>query len=278
MRRKQRWRHQYDRACHGLSRRDGLGRGPARDDDGLQQAERIPLQYAHRHQQSVLNSDSGTGPAVLVTGVAGFGAPVSATGQGNAGFDFKQNIWQVLDNFTYIRSAHSYKFGFDWQHIYDGRTVAPQWVYTFPSSAAYLAAKSGANPLGYSTMTQLTGDRDFNMSTNLFSLFVQDDWQIAPTVKVLYGLRYDLYRYPAGLAEAPLAQTRSFNTDKNNLARGWCRLVDRFEDGASRQHRHHVRSGASRRYEQALQISGSPRAPAFTFNGTSAGARRFRAP
>ena len=36
----------------------------------------------------------------------------------------------------------------------------------------------------------------FNMSTNIFSLFAQDDWQLKPSVKVLYGVRYDLYRYP----------------------------------------------------------------------------------
>ena len=66
-------------------------------------------------------------------------------------------------------------------------------------------------------MTQITGDLDFDMDTNIFSTFVQDDWQIAPTVKVLYGLRYDLYQYPEGLADAPLAQTHEFNIDKNNF-------------------------------------------------------------
>src|SRR5204862_85467 len=31
----------------------------------------LRFQYAHRHQQSVANSDSGTGPAVTISGVAG---------------------------------------------------------------------------------------------------------------------------------------------------------------------------------------------------------------
>ena len=78
------------------------------------------------------NADSGTGPAVTITGVASFGGPRSATGQGNAGFDFKQNITQVIDNFTYIRAAHSYKFGFDCQHIYDARIAAPQFALHLP--------------------------------------------------------------------------------------------------------------------------------------------------
>ncbi|MGH8714770.1 MAG: TonB-dependent receptor domain-containing protein, partial [Casimicrobiaceae bacterium] len=185
---------------------------------GANKLNEFRFQYAHRHQSSVSNSDSGTGPAITITAPAiSFGAPSAGTGQGNAGFDFKQDITEAVDNFTYLRGAHSYKFGFDWQHIYDARTSAPQWVYTFPNVALYLAAKSGANPFGYSSLQQITGNLSFDMSTNVFSAFVQDDWQIASNVKLLYGVRYDLYKYPAGLANAPLPQTQSFNTDGNNF-------------------------------------------------------------
>ena len=245
---------------------------------GNSQLNEFRVQYAHRHQSSIANQDSGTGPAVTITGVAGFGAPLSSTGQGNAGFDFKQNITQIIDNFSYIRASHSYKFGFDWQHIYDERTAAPQWVYNFPTVAAYLAAKNGTNPFGYSTMTQITGDLGFNMKTNIASFFVQDDWQIAPVVKVLYGVRYDLYKYPAGIANAPLAQTHAFNADKNNwgprVGVAWSldsQTVLRGSTGI--MYDQPILGG----YEQALQLSGSPRAPAFTFNGTSAGAPAFPA-
>ena len=140
----------------------------------------LRVQYAHRHQSSVANSDSGTGPAITITGIAGFGGPWAGTGQGNAGFDFKQNLTQVIDNVTLLRGKHSYKIGFDFQHVYDERTAAPQFVYTFPTQQSYLDAKSGLNPFGYTTVTQLTGDLGFNMSTNIFSAFVQDDWQVAP--------------------------------------------------------------------------------------------------
>jgi hypothetical protein len=245
---------------------------------GHAQLNEFRIQYAHRHQSSIANQDSGTGPAVTITGVAGFGAPLSGTGQGNAGFDFKQNITQIVDNYSYIRATHSYKFGFDWQHIYDERTAAPQFVYNFPSVAAYLAAKNGTNPFGYSNMTQITGDLGFNMKTNIASFFVQDDWQIAPAVKVLYGVRYDLYKYPAGIASAPLAQTHEFNIDKNNwgprVGVAWSldsQTVLRGSTGI--MYDQPILGG----YEQALQLSGSPRAPAYTFNGTSAGAPAFPA-
>jgi hypothetical protein len=244
---------------------------------GPSKLNELRFQYAHRHQSSVANADSGTGPAITISNPAiQFGGPWSATGQGNAGFDFKQNITQAIDNFTYIRAAHSYKFGFDWQHIADQRTAAPQFVYTFPTVAAYLAAKSGLAPLGYTSMSQITGNLSFDMSTDVFSTFVQDDWQIAPTVKILYGVRYDLYKYPAGIADAPLTQSHEFNIDKNNFGPrvgvAWsldAQSVLRASTGI--MYDQPILGG----YEQALQLSGSPRSPIYTFNGTSGGAPLF---
>jgi len=243
---------------------------------GSNKLNEFRAQYAHRHQSSVRNSDSGTGPSVTVTGVASFGSPLSSTGQGNDGFDFKQNITQVLDNFTYLRGAHAYKFGVDFQNIHDERTAAPQFLYTFGSIAAYNAAKAGTNPFGYSSMTQITGNLGFAMDTNLFSTFVQDDWQLSPSIKLLYGLRYDLYAYPAGLSNAPLTQTQSFNIDKNNFGPrvgvAWSlspNTVVRASTGI--MYDQPILGG----YEQALQLSGSPKAPAYTFTGTTAGAPAF---
>ncbi|HEX4566027.1 MAG TPA: TonB-dependent receptor [Vicinamibacterales bacterium] len=244
---------------------------------GKNKLNELRVQYAHRHQSSVGNSDSGTGPAINITSPAiGFGGPVGGTGQGNAGFDFKQNITETIDNFTYLRGAHSFKTGFDWQHIYDARTNAPEFFFTFPTLDAYSAAKSGANPFAYSTMSQISGDLSFNMSTNVYSLFAQDDWQLMPSIKVLYGLRYDLYKYPAGLANAPLPQTTSFNTDGNNFGPrvgvAWSldpKTVLRASTGIMFDQP--ILGG----YEQALQLSGSPRAPVYTFSGTAAGAPAF---
>jgi len=244
---------------------------------GSSKLNEFRFQYAHRHQSSVANADSGSGPAITISNPSiSFGAPVGGTGQGNAGFDFKQNITQAIDNFTYIRAAHSYKFGFDWQHIYDERTNAPQFLYTFPTIAAFLAAKSGAAPFGYTTMSQITGNLSFNMSTDVFSTFVQDDWQIAPTVKLLYGVRYDLYRYLTCLSDAPLVQSRAFNIDKNNFGPrvgvAWsvdAQTVVRASTGIMFDQP--ILGG----YEQALQLSGSPRSPVYSFSGTSAGAPAF---
>jgi len=244
---------------------------------GASRLNEVRVQYAHRHQASVANADSGTGPAITInTPQISFGAPLGATGQGNAGFDFKQNITQVIDNFTYIRGAHSFKTGIDWQHISDQRTAAPQFIYTFATLDAYQAAKNLTAPFGYTTMSQITGDLGFSMSTNVYSTFLQDDWQIRPSVKILYGMRYDLYKYPAGLAEAPLTSTHDFNIDKNNFGPragvAWSLNKDTvLRASAGIMYDQPILGG----YEQALQLSGSPRAPVYTFNGTSPGAPAF---
>ena len=264
-----------EQATNFLDAMDSVG-GQVISTLGSSKLNEFRVQYAHRHQGSVRNDDSGTGPAVTITGIASFGSPRGGTGQGNEGFDFKQNITQVIDNFTYIRAAHSYKFGVDMQRIHDERIAAPQFLYTFPSVTAYLAAKGGTAPFGYSSMTQITGDLNFAMDTSIYSTFVQDDWQIAPTVKVLYGVRYDLYQYPDGLASAPLAQTRQFKIDKNNIGPragvAWA-ITPKTALRASLgiMYDQPILGG----YEQALQLSGSPKAPAYTFSGAAVGAPAF---
>jgi hypothetical protein len=125
-------------------------------------------------------------------------------------------------------------------------------------------------------MTQITGDLNFAMDTRIYSTFVQDDWQVAPAVKVLYGVRYDLYQYPDGLAGAPLQKTRQFNIDKNNVGPragvAWAvapKTALRASLGI--MYDQPILGG----YEQALQLSGSPKAPTYTFNGTAVGAPAF---
>ena len=76
----------------------------------------------------------------------------------DAGFDFSQKIWQVIDNFTLLRGRHSFKTGFDVQYIDDYRQNNLFQLYTFPTIDAYLAARNGTTPRSYSTFQQLVGD------------------------------------------------------------------------------------------------------------------------
>jgi hypothetical protein len=243
---------------------------------GATRLNELRIQFANRHQSREANALSGTGPRINIAGVANFGGPNGGTA--DAGFDFKQNIWQVVDNFTLLRGNHSYKVGIDAQFIHDSRTASLFTVYNFPSADAYLAALNGTNPRSYSTFSQLLGNPDFTMDSNLYSFFVQDDWRMAPDFKLLYGVRYDLYDYPSADSASPFEFNRDYPTDTNNIGPRVGFAWTPFEDKRT------VIRGSSgimydqpllAAYEQAFQNSGAPSRFQVTLNPTSAGAPAF---
>jgi hypothetical protein len=238
----------------------------------------LRVQYATRAQSRAPNAQSGTGPAINITGVANIGGPI-ATVQ-DSGFGFTQNVFQVNDNFTYLMGNHAIKAGLDLQWVKDTR-VSPQAVlYTFPNAASYLAARSGENRLGYTTFTQYFGLPDLEYSTAQSGFFIQDDWRVASDLKVLYGLRYDLYTPPDGVAGAPIATSAAFPQPKNNLAP---RLGAVWTIGESKRTVLRANTGLmydqtlNAIYEQALQNDGTNARASATFTPTQAGAPAFPA-
>jgi len=178
----------------------------------------LRLQVAQRHQQRFSSEGAGTGISVNINGgtVAGVNNNISFGMPTGDGEDFVQRIYQVVNNFTWLRGNHSFKAGIDYQYIDDHRAVPLPAQYTFPTVAAYLAAKSGANPKGYTTFAQTVAILpEFDMTNAGFSGFIQDDWKVTPNLKVLYGLRYDLNLYNKGIAGSPYSET--FNRDANNV-------------------------------------------------------------
>lgn len=234
------------------------------------------VQYAKRTQGRVPGESAGTGPAITISGVASFGGPVG--GNATAGFGFTEGIFQVLDNVTYLRGDHSYKAGFSAQFVDDSRTQTQFQQYTFPSIDAYLAARSGANPRSYSTFTQFFGEPSYEYNTRMYAFFVQDDWRLTPQFKLLYGVRYDLYTTPDGVANAPLEPSRRFEADANNwqprVGLVWTlgddrRTVLRANTGLMYD------QPINAIYEQALVNDGTSRRGSVTLQPTSAGSPAF---
>ncbi len=179
---------------------------------GSSKLNELRVQWAQRHNKRFANADSGSGPAINVSGSISFGGPL------NDGEDFQQDIYQFVDNFTLMHGDHNYKAGIDYQYVKDHRAVNQTAAFTFTTVAAYDAALGGANPYGYSTFSQTVGVPTLDFNDSLFSGFVQDDWRVTPNLKVLYGVRYDVYLYPNGVPDASYPLQQSFNTDANNFA------------------------------------------------------------
>jgi hypothetical protein len=160
--------------------------------------------------------------------------------------------------------------------VHDGRTSAPLQSYTFPSVQAYLDAKNGVNRLGYANFSQVFGELSFTMNTQILGAFVQDDWQLSPSLKFLYGVRYDVYKPPSGVDNAPYENNREFKTDTNNFGpRAGIAWTADAAHRRSRQQRLMYDQPILIAYENALQFSGSPRTFTVSLRPTAAGAPAF---
>ncbi len=174
------------------------------------------FRYQRAHRKSTFLPTGFTpssGPSVTITNVAAFGP---ATNLGTISPIETMNQFQ--NNLTWNRGDHSIKFGGGINFIYDYRRNDISAQYTFPSIAAYVAAKNGTATLGYTSFAQTLGNAEITYNSRFYNLFAQDDWKITRKLKLSYGLRYDLYDVPKGDSSAPFAQARSFNVDKNNFA------------------------------------------------------------
>jgi hypothetical protein len=245
---------------------------------GSTKLNELRFQFARRHQSRTASDGSGTGPAIAISGIAFFGGPVATVS--DAGFDFSQKIWQVLDNFTVLRGRHSFKAGFDLQYVDDFRRNNLFQLYTFPTIDAYLGAKSGVTPRSYSTFQQLVGDPEVSYNSTFLSLFVQDDLRVSDRFKVLFGVRYDLFRIPDARTFAGNALSDDFKVDKNNFGPragfSWtldssARTVLRASSGVMYE------PPLINFYEDAIQRNGDPRTLTATLNPTTLGAPAFPA-
>jgi hypothetical protein len=170
-------------------------------------------QYARRFSQNVPNENSATGLTIVISGVANFGAPENANT-----IQPLETSNQFLDNLTVTRGAHTMKFGGGVNFIADTQRSGIFSRYTFPSIAAYNAARTGADPLSYTNYTETVGDPEISYDSRFYHFFAQDDWKVTRRLKVNYGLRYDLYDIPEADPGAPLEFSRDFRVDKNNFA------------------------------------------------------------
>jgi len=236
----------------------------------------LRVQYAKRTQSRVPGSQAGSGPGIRINGVANFGGPVH--GNADSGFGFTEGIFQALDNLTYIRGNHAYKFGFNAQTVSDSRTQTLIQLYTFANTDAFLAARSGANPFGYTSFQQFVGNPTYEYNTRMYGGFVQDDWRLTPALKLLYGVRYDTYGPPDGVATAVLDASHEFPKDRNNVQP---RIGFVWALGEDRRTVLRGNSGLmydqpiNAIYEQAIVNDGTPARASFSLQATQAGAPAF---
>jgi hypothetical protein len=172
----------------------------------------LRFQFPLRTQSQERFEATGSGPAITIPGVANFGNSL------DVGFRYDETTPEVTENFSYNLARHAVKVGGSIRAIRDTQVQPTAALYTFPSIAAYLAARDGLNPQSYVSFVQTVGEPSMGYNSLFSGLYAQDTWKPRANITVTYGMRYDVYRPPDADGSAPFEYSRKFRTDKNNLA------------------------------------------------------------
>ncbi len=242
------------------------------------------FQYAQRSAGNRRNELSGTGPSIVITGVANFGSPEAT----DTIFPLKR-VTQIQDNLTRSVGTHVTKFG-GGIHFYNHTERSSVFArYTFSSIPNYVSAKTGVLQTGafcpngavrcYASYAETFGDPEINYKATFWSLFLQDDWKMTRRLKVNYGFRYDLYQIPRADPTSLFPASQRFAVDKNNVSPR-LGIVYALREGDRPTI---IRAGAGiyfdqpllAMYQRALQNNGGLRFLSFTFTPASVGSPAF---
>lgn len=140
------------------------------------------------------DTDWSEAPQVLINGFL-------STGAGNPGTQRGQII-QALDNVTWTKGKHTFKFGGDFKRLADhddnvfGNYRSGWYVFNGTSDVgASIGDPYTAFLLGYPDYTEVSTTNNDTMDGLGYSyaFFGQDDWHVTPNLTLNLGLRYELH-------------------------------------------------------------------------------------
>ena len=155
-----------------------------------------------------LRPDEQGFPVIGIDGYMSMGDDQAASNLDNS------RTYQVVDNLSWIRGAHSLKFGADIRRLLDDATTN-NWPFGQMFFTGDITGNSAADyMLGY-PRTTLTpeGVPVSKIRQWRYALYVQDDWKATPDLTLNLGLRYDLFGQPHEING--VTRTLRFDLDPN---------------------------------------------------------------
>ena len=106
-----------------------------------------------------------------------------------------ENSYQIVDNVTYLRGNHSFKFGGDFRKIISPQTFTQRGRgdYQYTESQLYFYDLTPDF-----TAQRSVGDVVYYGDQRILYAFVQDDWRVRPNLTLNLGVNYAYQEPPAG--------------------------------------------------------------------------------
>jgi hypothetical protein len=106
-----------------------------------------------------------------------------------------ENRYQIVDNLSWTKGAHSFKFGVDFQTTQDwmNQLFNANGGYSYTSLTAFAKDFTGNTTLArnYSTFTQQFGNPIQTLRTSDINFYAQDVWKLNKRLTLNYGIRYE---------------------------------------------------------------------------------------
>jgi hypothetical protein len=139
-------------------------------------------------------------------GVANFGIP-GLTGTGSPGFTNAirlSNTYQLTENVTWVKNAHTIKFGADLKRIESTLTNPEQNPRGFFNFNANFTSRAGTGGAAFASFLLGAPDNygrgivNTRPAVRMFfgGFYLQDDWRVNRKLTLNLGLRYDLFTHP----------------------------------------------------------------------------------
>ncbi len=145
--------------------------------------------------------------------------------EGNSPQSYTQNNYQILNNISIVKGAHTIKFGPEYRRWIAPSNFLPrergEWDY-----ADVQTLINDQVPNGFNGALRGAGTGLFNGNQHAIYGFLQDDWKVTPRLTLNLGLRYEWTSNPAdvklqtvnAISSLPgVYEFREPTTDTNNL-------------------------------------------------------------
>ena len=147
---------------------------------------------------------NGGFPNTYINGIQGFGTPLFQPTPEH------QNVYQIIDDLTWIRGNHAFKFGVDFQNIRYA-VLQPTFAHTAPGYDGHFTASPGVAYTGSGVADFLADFMNSDASSSFIQhnlgrwyrgAYAEDDWKVSRKLTFNLGVRWDFFEPPAEHSDA----------------------------------------------------------------------------